>query len=236
MRWPPHWRRRYATARRWQKRLTIPVLATLAACWVSLSFSLFAPDPPRDADNLCAIFREQPDWYDYAAESERRWGTPIATQMAFVFYESAFQSHAQPPRTQLMGFIPWTRPSTAYGYAQALDPTWAEYLEAQNDGFFVVRTHMKHALDFIGWYNRLTHEQLGISLRNARHLYLAYHEGRSGYRRASFRAKPDVTALSQRVASRASRYGDQLSECEAEFQCRHFYQVWPFCKVATGSS
>jgi hypothetical protein len=33
------------------------------------------------------------------------------------------------------------------------------------------------------------------------------------------------------VATRASRYQSQLNSCEAEFQCRKFYQVWPFCRT-----
>lgn len=208
----------------------LPLLGLLAATWITLRFSLLEPDPPHAQENLCEIFREQPVWYDYAERSRERWGTPIATQMAFVYYESSFRSHARPPRTKLLGFIPWTRPTTAYGYAQALDPAWNEYLQATGDGLFVVRTHMKHALDFVGWYNRLTHQHLGISLDNARHLYLAYHEGRTGYLRESYRAKPNVTGLAQRVEARATRYAGQLKSCEREFQCWRFYQFWPFCR------
>ena len=207
----------------------LPVSGLLVAVWATLSLSLLAPDPPRDQNNVCEIFREQPAWYDYAAAAEERWGTPIATQMAFVYYESSFRSHAQPPRTKLWGVIPWVRPSSAYGYAQALDPAWGEYLDANGNGLFVVRTHIRHALDFIGWYNSLTHNQLGISLTNAQHLYLAYHEGRTGYRRGAHNAKPDITRLAKRVAARARQYTVQLSTCEQEFQCWRFYQFWPFC-------
>ena len=85
-----------------------------------MRFSLLEPDPPANPDDVCEIFREHPVWYDYASRSRERWGTPIATQMAFVYYESSFRSHARPPRTRLLGFIPWRRPTSAYGYAQAL--------------------------------------------------------------------------------------------------------------------
>ena len=68
--------------------------------WASLSLVLllsgcatFAPNPPQDQSNICEIFREQPSWYDYAQESEEKWGTPIATQMAFIQQESSFRSH-----------------------------------------------------------------------------------------------------------------------------------------------
>src|SRR5690606_10030186 len=54
-----------------------PVAGVLVAVWVTLRFSLLAPDPPRNPDNLCEIFREHPAWYDYAVESRERWGSPV---------------------------------------------------------------------------------------------------------------------------------------------------------------
>ena len=228
----PRRRRRQNRRDRWRSRLKwygLPVLGLVIGTWATLRFSLLAPDPPVNPDDVCDIFREHTVWYDYARNSQERWGTPIATQMAFVYYESSFRSHARPPRTLLWGFIPWSRPTTAYGYAQALDPAWGEYLAATGDGFFTVRTDMEYALDFVGWYNQLTHRQLGIPFHNPRQLYLAYHEGRGGYARKTFARKPAVTALSSRVQLRAFRYDNQLKSCEQEFQCWRWYQFWPFC-------
>ncbi|MDN6319383.1 MAG: lysozyme-like domain containing protein [Marinobacter sp.] len=207
----------------------LPVLGVLIGTWATLRFSLLAPNPPVNPEDVCDIFREHTVWYDYASDSQARWGTPIATQMAFVYYESSFRSHAQPPRTRLWGFIPWSRPSTAYGYAQALDPAWREYLAANGDGLFTVRTDMEYALDFVGWYNHLTNRQLDIPFHSPRRLYLAYHEGRGGYARKTYARKPTVTALAKRVQNRAFRYDNQLKSCEQEFQCWHWYQFWPFC-------
>ena len=188
-----------------------------------------APSPPADQSNVCEIFREQPRWYDYARESEARWGTPIATQMAFIQQESSFQSHVRPPRQRYLGFIPGPRPSSARGYAQALDPVWGEYRD-EAGGTLARRSHMKHATDFIGWYNARSQRQAGISLNNPEHLYLAYHEGAGGYQRGTWRGKPAVQRAAGQVASRASHYQGQLASCEAEFQCRRFYQVGPFCR------
>lgn len=218
---------------RWRSRMKwygLPSLGVVIGTWATLRFSLLAPDPPVNPDDLCDIFREHTAWYDYAYASQERWGTPIATQMAFVYYESSFRSHARPPRTQLWGVIPWSRPTTAYGYAQALDPAWREYLEANGDGLFTVRTDMEYALDFVGWYNHLTHRQLGIPYHSPRRLYLAYHEGRAGYARKTFARKPAVTALAVRVRNRAFRYDNQLKTCEQEFQCWRWYQFWPVCR------
>lgn len=189
----------------------------------------FAPNPPQDQSNICEIFREQPSWYDYARDSQEKWGTPIATQMSFIQQESSFRSHVRPDRKRYLGFIPGPRPSSARGYAQAQDPVWGEYRD-QAGSTFARRTHMKHATDFIGWYNSRTRAQTGISLNNPEHLYYAYHEGAGGYQRGTYRNKSHVLRAGSQVAARANRYQTQLNSCEAEFQCRRFYQVGPFCR------
>ncbi len=202
----------------------------LAAGLVLLSgCAALGPAPPQDQSNLCEIFREQPRWYDYARASEERWGTPIATQMAIIQQESSFQSRVRPPRKRYLGFIPGPRPSSARGYAQALDPVWGEYREEQG-GTLARRSHMKHATDFIGWYNDRTRRQAGVSLNNPGHLYLAYHEGAGGYQRGTWRGKPGVQRAARQVSARASRYQSQLASCEEEFRCRRFYQIGPFCR------
>jgi hypothetical protein len=198
-------------------------------CLLTASCAILEPRPPEDQGNICEIFREQPGWYDDARKSEAKWGTPIATQMAFVQQESSFRSHVRPPRRWLLGFIPWFRPSSAHGYAQAQDPVWGEYREDAGS-LFARRTNMRHATDFIGWYNRRSHEHVGISLDNPRHLYLAYHEGPTGYRRGGWQEKPQVRQAAARVEQRAQRYETQLAGCESEFRCRHFWQFWPFCR------
>ncbi|MEX0732308.1 MAG: hypothetical protein WED00_06190 [Aquisalimonadaceae bacterium] len=206
-------------------RLGIRLLAVLIT--VALAGGC-ATRPPERTDNLCEIFDHQPNWYDYARESERRWGTPIAIQMAFVNQESTFQSRVRPPRTRLLGFIPWRRPSSAYGYAQAQDPVWSEYLAAEGN-LFSRRTHMKYALDFIGWYNHNTHRRVGTAKSNAEHLYLAYHEGHGGYRSGRWRNKSGVQRSARRVTEHAARYSRQLETCEHRFRCRRFWQIGPFC-------
>ena len=191
--------------------------------------SVFAPAPPEDQSNLCNIFREKPHWYDYARASEIKWGTPIATQMAFVQQESSFRSNVRPPRPWILGIIPWFRSSSAYGYPQAQDPVWGEYV-ADAGGFFSSRDDMEDAADFIGWYNRRSHDRLGIALSNAQHLYYAYHEGPTGYRRGTYRSKPQLQRIARKVHNRANTYAAQLRQCESEFRCRRFYQIWPFCQ------
>ncbi|HRQ55923.1 MAG TPA: hypothetical protein PLN31_00760 [Azoarcus taiwanensis] len=203
-------------------------LTLIAACLTLGGCAMMAPSPPNNQSNICEVFRENPKWYDYARDSERKWGTSIATQMAFVQRESSFRSHVRPPRNRIFGIIPAGRPSSSYGYAQAQDPVWNEYRQ-EAGSLTARRTHMKHATDFIGWYNRRTHTQLGISLQNAEHLYLAYHEGQGGYRRGTWQGKPQVQRAAREVSALSATYAGQLAQCEAEFRCRQIWQVWPFC-------
>lgn len=186
-----------------------------------------ATAPPRQQDNLCAIFDQYPEWYDAARESQDKWGTPPHVLMAFVKQESAFQHDAKPPRDWFL-FIPLGRKSSAEGYAQAKDEAWEEY-EDETGGFFKSRSDMEDALDFIGWYNNKTNRRLGISKWDPKRMYLAYHEGRGGYARGSYQAKPEVVRIAKRVDWQAREYGAQLRQCEDRFKCRHWYQVWPFC-------
>ena len=186
-----------------------------------------ASAPPKQQDNLCTIFEQYPEWYDAAKESQDRWGTPPQILMAFVKQESSFRHDAKPPRDWFL-FIPLGRKSSAVGYAQAKDEAWDEY-EDETGGFFKSRSDMEDALDFIGWYNNKSNKYLGISKWDPKRMYLAYHEGRGGYSRGSYKSKPGLVSIANRVDRQAKEYGAQLRQCEDQFKCRHWYQVWPMC-------
>ena len=84
-------------------------------------------------------------------------------------------------------------------------------------GWFVSRNDFEDSVDFVGWYNYKTHKQLGISLTNARALYLAYHEGHGGYKKGTYKSKEWLVEVARKVKMRANRYESQLSECENNF-------------------
>ena len=183
--------------------------------------------PPKQQHDICAVFDDYPAWYDYARKSEKTWGTPKQILMAFVRQESSYRENAKPPYKWFL-FIPLGRESSAKGYAQIQNPVWKEYKD-ERGSLFKSRGDMEDALDFIGWYNDKSHQQLGLSKWNARELYLAYHEGRGGYKRGSYKKKPKLLKVADKVARTADEYGAQLQQCEARFRCHHWYQFWPFC-------
>ena len=188
--------------------VTAILIASLHAC---------ASKPPARPDDLCAIFDEKRSWYKHARSAEKRWGMPIPVGMAFIFKESSYQSDARPERDKLLWVIPWTRPSSAYGYAQATNEAWKDY-RRDTRRTFVARDDIRDALDFVGWYNDRSHRILGLDKADAYSLYLAYYVGPSGYRRGVWRNKPEVQGYARRVADRAYRYQAQLNRCEDQFK------------------
>ncbi len=112
-------------------------------------------------------------------KAERRWGVPVSVQMAIIYQESKFQADARPPYQFALGFIPVGRPSSAFGYAQALDGTWELYKQDQGH-YFSSRQNFKDGVDFIGWYANNAYYRAHIPKYDAYHLYLAYHEGVTG--------------------------------------------------------
>ncbi|KLN65356.1 MULTISPECIES: transglycosylase SLT domain-containing protein [Vibrio] len=186
---------------------------------VILSFAVLggcATAPPKNQSNLCEIFREKPDWYDDALDMQEEWGTPIQVSMAFIKQESSFRHDARPPKDYLLGIIPWGRVSSAYGYAQAQDPAWEDFQKATNHGGS--RTDFADALMFVGWYTDATQKQLGVSKWDAYNQYLAYHEGRGGFKRKSYQGKPSLVKVARKVEQQAKDYGWQLKQCRQELE------------------
>lgn len=167
---------------------------------------------PRNLDNACSIVRERPEYLRAFRATERKWGVPVHVQMATLYQESKFVGNARPPHRYSLGIIPMGRQSTAFGYSQALDGTWDEYLvETGRRG--AKRDRIRDATDFMGWYMAGTRTALGIQMSDARNQYLAYHEGRTGYARGSYRSKSWLMRVSDNVASRAAMYEAQLASC-----------------------
>jgi hypothetical protein len=137
--------------------------------------------------------------------------------MAIMHQESRFVAKAKPPRTKLLGFIPWLRPSSAYGYSQAKDSTWDWYQSASGN-YGADRDDFDDAIDFIAWYNHTSVKRCGIRSDDTYHLYLAYHEGHGGFNRRSFKSKPWLKRVAQKVSARSSRYASQLAACEEELK------------------
>lgn len=187
---------------RWRLCLLLPVLL-LSAC---------ATTPPTQRDDLCAIFEEKGGWYKDALKAQKKWGSPVHTMMAIINQESGFVADARPPRGKILGFIPGSRPSSAYGYAQAKDEVWESY-QKMTGNRWDDRDDFGDAIMFVGWYNDQSFRRNKIAKDNTRQLYLAYHEGHGGYARKSYASKKGLLAVADKVAAQAWRYKKQLEGC-----------------------
>jgi len=183
-------------------------LAGLASC---------ANIPPHNTRNICEIFREKDEWYQATLAASQRWGVPIAVQMSIIHQESSFVADAEPPRPTILGFIPWFRSSSAYGYPQAQDGTWSDYQQQSGNGW-ADREDFADSADFVAWYCAMTHRRLGIPVSDANNLYLAYHEGLTGYQLKYFNNKPWLLNIAKKVHQRAWQYDAQLATCRQELE------------------
>ena len=184
-----------------------------------------ATSPPEQVGNVCDIFREKSGWHSDAKESRARWGVPISVSMAFMYQESRFIATAKPPRKKIFGVIPGPRPSDSYGYSQAKESTW-DWYQRSTGNYGADRDNFGDAIDFIGWYNNVSHKELGISKQDAFRLYLAYHEGHGGYRKQSYRSKDWLIDVARKVDRQAQQYNSQLQGCGEELEPRDWFDWW----------
>ncbi|MDA0755028.1 MAG: transglycosylase SLT domain-containing protein [Proteobacteria bacterium] len=185
---------------------------TLQSCMATL---------PKNPDNICLIFEEKKSWYKAVMQSEKRWKIPPYVLMSFVYQESSFQSDAKPKRTKLLWVIPWKRESTAAGYSQALNMTWEDYKE-ETGNTRANRKDFKDSADFIGWYASKGYYQ-GFDRLDARSLYLAYHEGYGGFKKKTYRKKPWLIKVADRVQARSTKYQQQYWGCAKELKKNRFF-------------
>lgn len=179
--------------------------------------------PRHKTQNICTVFDHYEHWYWAAQKSEKKWGIPVHVLMAMIYQESTFQGGAQPPRSKLLWIIPWKRPTTAYGYCQAVDGTWDMYKKANNKTF-VFRNNFKDSVDFMGWYCSEANRRASIRKNDALGLYLAYHEGIGGYRKGSYRKKPWLMQTAKKVRARAAKYKNQLKRCKHSLRSKPWYR------------
>ncbi|PIQ43917.1 MAG: hypothetical protein COV52_02915 [Gammaproteobacteria bacterium CG11_big_fil_rev_8_21_14_0_20_46_22] len=198
----------------------------LSICLIPLMLAGCSPAPPKNTNNICSIFKEYPNWYWDSQEVNKRWGIPISTLMAIIHQESHFQAGAAPPREKILWIIPWKRPTTAYGYSQAVDGTWKLYKQDTGGGFFTSRDDFGNAADFIGWYAYRAHKRAGIAMNNTYAQYLAYHEGIGGYMRGTYRKKQWLINVARKVQRLSWTYHWQLERCQSSLPKKPWWHVW----------
>ena len=174
---------------------------------------------PSNTSNSCSIFEERYLWYKHAKKSEQKWGTPIYLQLAIIKMESGFDWLAKPPRKKIFKVIPYKRPSSSFGYSQAVKGTWQQY-KNETGNKLATRTRFKDSVDFIGWYTSKSEKILKISKEDAFRQYVAYHEGWGNYK--NYKSNEKVINLAQRVEKQSNIYKKQLFDCKNSLSTRKY--------------
>ena len=167
---------------------------------------------PSNTSNSCSIFNERYLWLKHVNKSEKKWGSPIYLQLAFIKMESDFDWLAKPPRQKLFKVIPYKRPSTSFGYSQAVNGTWEQY-KKETGNKLAIRSRFKDRVDFIGWYTNKSSTILKIPKNDVFKQYLAYHEGWGGFK--NYKDNKKVINLAKRVEKQSNVYKNQLIECSS---------------------
>ena len=192
-----------------KKIFTILLLLFLSAC----------SSVPKNTADGCSIFSERYLWYKHAKKTEIKWGTPIYVQLAIIKMESDFDWLAKPERYKLFKIIPYKRPSSSFGYSQAVKGTWKQYkLETNNK--YALRSRFKDSVDFIGWYTNKTEKLLKISKKDAFKQYIAYHEGWGAYK--NYKKNQKVISLAKKVEKQSKKYKKQLDNCKSSLSTRKY--------------
>ena len=192
--------------------MLVPKVLKKLLVLITLFVSGCATGPPAKPNNLCAIFSERTGWHRAAIAQQKKWQVPMYTTLAIMAQESSFRSTAVPPRKYYLGFIPGKRLSSAYGYPQALDGTWRNYLNATGESGRR-RDNFADSLDFSNWYITRSASENGIAKNDTYRNYLNYHEGWVGYRRGSYKKKSWLIGVARKVETRAGIYASQHQQC-----------------------
>lgn len=192
-------------------------LAALLSAFVLTACAGLQPQPSnREIADACLLLQQNRPWQEALRDTARNWGAPMGFQLAVMKQESSFDAEARPPRgdAQWFGLVQGNYISSAVGYSQALDGTWEEY-KRYTGRWNASRNNFHDSSDFIGWYYNATAKRTGLSQFDYRNHYLAYHEGASGYLKGTWKGKRWLVDVAGSVASQATRYEQQISNCDA---------------------
>ncbi len=174
---------------------------------------------PKNTSDSCSIFNEKYLWYKHTKKTEEKWGTPIYIQLAIIKMESNFDWLAKPNRYKIFKVIPFKRPSSSFGYSQAIKGTWKQYRN-ETGNKLASRTSFKDSVDFIGWYTNKTESILKISKKDAFRQYLAYHEGWGNYK--NYKNNQKVIIYAKKVKQQSEKYRSQLKKCQKKLNRKKY--------------
>jgi len=180
---------------------------------ILLFFITACSSVPKYPQNACKIFGQKYLWYKSVKKSSDTYGAPIHIILAFVNKESGFNRWAKPKRNKLFKIIPYKRPSSSFGYSQAVNKTWELYKTETNNPL-ALRTRFKDSVMFIGWYMHKTKEINKIPLNDSYRQYLNYYLGWGNYAKKTYKTDKKAIIYAKKVKEQSKIYKNQLTECQ----------------------
>ena len=168
---------------------------------------------PKNPSNACKLFSEHYLWYKHAKKSSETYDAPIHIILAFVNKESGFNRWAKPKRSKLFKIIPYKRPSSSFGYSQAVKKTWELY-KTETGNTLALRTRFKDSVMFIGWYMKKTNKINKIPLSDSYRQYLNYYLGWGNYAKKVYKTDKQAIIFAKSVQKQSKIYKSQLKECQ----------------------
>ncbi len=175
---------------------------------------------PKYPQNACKIFGENYLWFKSAKKSSDTYGAPIHIILAIVNKESGFNRWAKPKRHKLFKIIPYKRPSSSFGYSQAVNKTWELYKTETNNPL-ALRTRFKDSVMFIGWYMNKTKKTNNISMNDAYRQYLNYYLGWGNYSKKVYKSDKNAIIYAKKVEKQSNIYKNQLKECQSSLNNKY---------------
>ena len=188
---------------------------------VILFFLTACSTVPKYPQNACKIFGQNYLWYKSIKKSSKTYDVPIYIILAFVNKESSFNRWAKPPRTKLFKIIPYKRPSSSFGYSQAVNKTWELYKNETNSPL-ALRTRFKDSVMFIGWYIRKTNKINKIPKNDSYRQYLNYYLGWGNYAKKVYKTDKKAIIFAKNVEKQSKIYKGQLIECRKSLDKKRY--------------
>jgi len=182
-------------------------------CFIIFFFVTSCSSVPKYPQNACKIFGENYLWYKSVKKSSETYGAPVHIILAFVNKESGFNRWAKPKRTKLFKIVPYKRPSSSFGYSQAVKKTWELY-KTETGNSLALRTSFKDSVMFIGWYISKTNKINKIPLSDSYRQYLNYYLGWGNYSKKTYKVDKKAIIFAKSVQKQSKIYKNQLRECQ----------------------
>jgi len=176
-------------------------------------FFISCSSVPKYPSNACKIFGERYLWYKHSKKSSEVYGAPIHIILAFVNKESGFNRWAKPKRKRIFKVIPYKRPSSSFGYSQAVKGTWEQYKNETNNPL-ALRSRFKDSVMFISWHINKTNKINKIPFNDAYRQYLNYYLGWNGYAKKKYKTDKKSIIFAKSVEKKSKIYKKQLQGCQ----------------------